>query len=62
MVSLENYMYEQSGDKGSVRPWLIGRIIYSDTLGQMHQTSFCVHAWKDGEYSQDREPPYNERT
>jgi hypothetical protein len=62
MVTLQNYLYEQSGEKGWVRPWLIGRIIYCDTLGRRHHTSFCVQAWKDGEYTEDRDPPYNERT
>jgi hypothetical protein len=59
---LADYLYEQSGEEGWVAPWLIGRIFYSDTFGQSYSTSFCIRAYRDGDYTEYGEPPYNERT
>jgi hypothetical protein len=59
---LESYLYEQSGPNGQVTPWLLGRVLYSDTFGRRYHTSFCIRAYRDGEYAEDGDPPYNERT
>jgi hypothetical protein len=61
-TSFRYYLQEQSGPGGQVRPWLIGRIIYFDTFGQDHHTSFCIGGDKEGKYVEYGEPPYDERT
>jgi hypothetical protein len=56
-----DYLQEQAGPNGWVRPWLIGRVIYSDTLERMHHTSFCICAGREREYTAYGQPPYDER-
>jgi hypothetical protein len=60
--TFRDYLQEQAGPNGRVRPWLMGRIIYSDTLERMHHTSFCICAGRGREYTAYGQTPYDERT
>jgi hypothetical protein len=59
----QSYLYKETdGGQGWVAPWLIGQLIYFDTFGQGYLTSFCFRAWRNGSFSEQEGPPFNERT
>lgn len=62
----EAYIYAVTSSKisdgGLVRPWLIGHVTYTDTLGNLYRTNFCIEAQSDGSAAPEGPPPYNEQT
>lgn len=58
----DTYLHMVTSQEGGVRPWLLGQIVYVDTLGRRYHTNFCGFGICKGEVIESEDAPYNERT
>ena len=56
------YLFNVTSPDEGVHPWLLGQVVYYDTLGRRYHTNFCGYGSREGEVIEFEEAPYNERT